>query len=143
VRPLFSRSGITTKKKKSVFQVTENNNVVVESAAAIGVSVVNIGANDLMEGKKHLILGVIWQILKIGLMAGISLKDNPNLARLLEEGEDIRDLLKLSPEELLLRWFNYHLKNAGTDRRVANLGPDIKVRHVFPTHCIQTRRASL
>jgi len=59
-------------------------------------------------------------------MAEISLSAHPELYRLLEEGEDIKDFLKLPPEKILLRWFNYHLKNAGTDRRVNNFGNDIK-----------------
>lgn len=49
-------------KKLSVFQTTENNNVVVNSAKAIGCSVVNIGSSDLIEGKEHLVLGLIWQV---------------------------------------------------------------------------------
>ena len=36
------------------------------------------------------------------------------------------DLLALSPEEILLRWFNYHLENAGSTRRVNNFSGDIK-----------------
>ena len=43
-----------------------------------------------------------------------------------EEGEEVSDLLKLSPEELLKRWFNYHLKNAGHDRRIKNFTSDLK-----------------
>jgi len=46
---------------------------------------------------------------------------------LLEEGETIEDLLKLSPEELLLRWVNYHLRKSGSDRRITNFGGDVKV----------------
>jgi plastin-1 len=44
----------------------------------------------------------------------------------LEPGETLEDLLKLSPEQILLRWFNYHLKNAGSPRRVTNFSGDIK-----------------
>ena len=40
-------------------------------------------------------------------------------------GEDLSDLLALSPEEILLRWFNYHLEQAGSTRRVRNFGKDI------------------
>ena len=36
------------------------------------------------------------------------------------------ELLALSPEEILLRWFNYHLENAGSSRRVHNFSGDIK-----------------
>ena len=41
-------------------------------------------------------------------------------------GETLEDLLALSPEEILLRWFNYHLKEAGSSRRVNNFSGDIK-----------------
>lgn len=41
-------------------------------------------------------------------------------------GESLSDLLALSPEEILLRWFNYHLEKAGSTRRVHNFTGDIK-----------------
>jgi len=44
----------------------------------------------------------------------------------LEEGENIEDFLKLPVEQILLRWFNYHLKKAGSPRRVTNFTSDIK-----------------
>lgn len=37
--------------------------------------------------------------------------------------------MKLSPEELLLRWANYHLENAGCSK-VSNFSTDIKVGEV-------------
>ena len=60
--------------KQSIFAMTENNNLVVNSCKAIGCSVVNIGATDLIEGREHLILGLIWQIIKIGLSAKVDIK---------------------------------------------------------------------
>jgi hypothetical protein len=114
----------------------------------------------------HLVLGLIWQIVKIGLFSKvrnrckplircltylsdiaiftqINLVNHPELYRLLEPGETIEDLLKLSVEEILLRWFNYHLKNAGWDRRVHNFSGDIKdamnytvlLAQIAPQHC--------
>lgn len=112
--------------KFSMFQMTENNNVVINSAKAIGCSVVNIGAQDLMEGKEHLILGLIWQIIRIGLNSKIDIRIHPELFRLLEPGETLDDLLKMSAEAILLRWFNYHLKKADWPRKVNNFGGDIK-----------------
>jgi len=112
--------------KLNAFKITENQNLCINSAKAIGCNVVNIGASDLTEGKVHLVLGLIWQIIRIGLMSAINLKNHPYLIRLLEPGETLEDLLKLSPEQILLRWFNYHLKNAGTSRRVHNFSGDIK-----------------
>lgn len=111
---------------KNVYQMTENNNLVINSAKAIGCSVVNIGWEDIKEGRPHLILGLIWQIIRIGLLSKITLTNHPELFRLLEEGEEISDLLKLPPEKILLRWFNYHLKNAGHNKLITNFGSDIK-----------------
>jgi len=117
---------INTQKNMNVYQKTENNNLMINSAKAIGCSVVNIGSQDLIEGRPHLVLGLIWQIIRIGLLSKISLTNHPELFRLLEDGETIEDLLKLPPDQILLRWFNYHLKNAGWHRRVANFSGDIK-----------------
>ena len=113
-------------KKLNAFQMTENNNLVVNSAKAIGCSVVNIGSQDLIEGREHLILGLIWQIIKMGLQAKIDIKVHPELFRLLEPGELLEAFLKLPPEQILLRWFNYHLKKANHPRRVNNFTSDIK-----------------
>lgn len=106
----------TARKPLNAFQITENNNIVITSAKAIGCSVVNIGSTDLSEGREHLILGLIWQIIRRGLLAQVDIKIHPELYRLCEEGETIEDLLRLTPDQILLRWFNYHLKAAGWKR---------------------------
>lgn len=41
------------------------------------------------------------------------------------EDEDISDFRKLKPEDILIRWVNYHLKEAGQEQRIKNLGKDI------------------
>lgn len=42
----------------------------------------------------------------------------------LAESDQKADLFKLSPEEILLKWFNFHLKNAGASE-ITNLGRDL------------------
>ena len=79
------------------------------------MTVVNIGSSDLKEGRPHLVLGLVWQLVKMTLLQNINLKDNPNLLRLLQAGEELEELLKLPPEKLLLRWFNYHLEQASLE----------------------------
>lgn len=37
---------------------------------------------------------------------------------MLQDGEKIEELLKLSPEAILLRWVNYHLNRAGVSRYI-------------------------
>ncbi|TFY69855.1 hypothetical protein EVJ58_g173 [Rhodofomes roseus] len=115
----------TPRKPLNAFQMTENNNVVIMSAKAIGCSVVNIGPTDIAEGREHLILGLIWQVIRRGLLAQVDIKIHPELYRLCEDGETIEDLLRLTPDQILLRWFNYHLKAAGWHRRVNNFSRDV------------------
>lgn len=114
---VLNRAG---KKIKSLnaFHMTENNNIVIESAKGIGCSVVNIGSGDIIEVREHLILGLIWQIIRRGLLGKIDIKLHPELYRLLDEDETLEQFLRLPPEQILLRWVNYHLKAANWPRRL-------------------------
>lgn len=114
-----------TNKPLNAFQITENNNIVITSSRGIGCSVVNVGAQDIAEGREHLILGLIWQIIRKGLLANVDIKLHPELYRLCEDDETIEDLLKLTPDQILLRWFNYHLKQANWPKRVNNFSKDV------------------
>lgn len=73
-----------------------------------------------------MILGVVWQIIRIQLLSNISLKAVPELALLLEEDETIQNLLKLQPEIILLRWMNYHLGKAGYPTKITNFGSHLQ-----------------
>ena len=113
-------------KTLNAFHMTENNNIVINSAKGIGCSVVNIGSGDLVEVREHLILGLIWQIIRRGLLGKIDIKLHPELYRLLDDDETLEQFLRLPPEQILLRWFNYHLQNARWERRVTNFSSDVK-----------------
>ncbi|KAF5635133.1 fimbrin [Fusarium sp. NRRL 52700] len=113
-------------KNLNAFHMSENNNIVIESAKGIGCSVVNIGAGDIIEVREHLILGLIWQIIRRGLLGKIDIKLHPELYRLLDEDETLEQFLRLPPEQILLRWFNYHLKAANWSRTVKNFSSDVK-----------------
>jgi len=64
----------------------------------------------------------------------MNLGDCAELYRLLEEGEEPSALGKLKPEEILVRWINYHLrKNGQDDKQVKNLGKDLINSHALPT----------
>jgi hypothetical protein len=53
------------KQKLNVYTRTENHNLALNSAQSIGCNVVNIGHSDLEEGKPHLVLGLLWQIIRV------------------------------------------------------------------------------
>lgn len=57
-------------KVLSIFEQRENNNIVIESAKAIGCKVIGVRSQSLIEGTRcpHLVLGLVWQVVKIELM---------------------------------------------------------------------------
>uniref|UniRef100_W5LIK7 Plastin 1 (I isoform) n=1 Tax=Astyanax mexicanus TaxID=7994 RepID=W5LIK7_ASTMX len=63
-------------KKRTTFTMTENLILALNSASAIGCTVVNIDSQDMIAGTPHLVLGLLWQIIKIGLFADIEISRN-------------------------------------------------------------------
>lgn len=131
-------------KPLSVFKTGENLNLAINSCKGIGVKVVAIGANDIRDAKNPVLaLGLLWQMVKMHLLHNINLKAHPELIRLLKDGETLEELLALSSEQILMRWMNYHLAEAGTNRRIRNFGPDVKdseaytivMNRISPNHC--------
>ena len=80
-----------------------------------------------------MVLDLIWQIIKIGLLSKINLQLHPELYRLLETGETLEDFIKLPADAILLRWFNYHLKTAKHSRKVNKLAGDLKDSENYTT----------
>lgn len=119
------------KKHLNPYTRIENLILALNSARAIGVNIVNIDADDIIKGKQHLVLGLLWQIIRIGLFREISLVHVPGLVRLLQEGETLSDLQRLSPEQILVRWVNYHLAQAGVDRKLTNFTNDIVDSEIY------------
>ncbi|XP_048486783.1 plastin-3 isoform X3 [Plutella xylostella] len=113
------------KKNLTLYTKHENLTLALVSSQAIGCNIVNIDAHDLAKGKPHLVLGLLWQIIRIGLFNQITLEHCPGLTELLNDEERIEDLLALSPEAILLRWVNHQLALAGVARRCTNLQQDV------------------
>ena len=116
-------------KKLNPWEVKENMNLVINSAKSIGCSIVNVHAGDLTDAKgnrtEYIVLGTIWQLIKLHLLAAVNLKEVPELVVLLAEGEELHDLLKLDPESILLRWINFHLARSGYSGKVSNFSSDL------------------
>lgn len=117
---------INTKRLLNLWEKNENHTLCLNSAKAIGCTVVNIGTQDLAEGRPHLILGLISQIIKIQLLADVNLKRTPQLVELVQDSQEMEELMSLSPEKILLRWMNFQLKKGGFQRTVTNFSSDIK-----------------
>lgn len=117
---------INKKENMNIFLCTENLKLALSSAKAIGVKVIGIDQSTILEQRFPLILGILWQIIKIILLANVSIKQYPQLIKLLKDEEELSDILKLSSEDILKRWFNYHLEKAGYDKKLNNFSSDIK-----------------
>ncbi|KAH6756896.1 fimbrin-like protein 2 [Perilla frutescens var. hirtella] len=117
---------INTKKVLNPWERNENHTLCLNSAKAIGCTVVNIGTQDLIEARPHLLLGLISQIIKIQLLSDLDLKKTPQLVELVEDSQDVEELMGLAPEKVLLKWMNFHLKKAGFTKQVTNFSSDLK-----------------
>lgn len=119
---------MNTKEPLNIFQIKENLNLVIESAKSIGCKIINIFPESVTEKKEHLVLGLLWQLVRACCTSGVFLKDNAFLEKLVDsdKDKDLDDLKSKPAEEILKRWFNYHLAQAKHDRRVNNFSEDIK-----------------
>ncbi|KAL0389234.1 UNVERIFIED_CONTAM: Fimbrin-2 [Sesamum calycinum] len=117
---------INTKRVLNPWERNENHTLCLNSAKAIGCTVVNIGTQDFIEGRRHLVLGVISQIIKIQLLADLNLKKTPQLVELVDDSKDVEELMSLPPEKILLRWMNFQLRKGGYSRTVTNFSSDVK-----------------
>lgn len=124
------------KKNLTLYTKHENLTLALNSAQAIGCNIVNIDAHDLAKGKPHLSLGLLWQIIRIGIFNQINLEHCPGLVNLVGgDIDELGDLMKLSPENILLRWVNHHLEKAGVARRIHNFTKDISDSEIY-THLL-------
>lgn len=124
------------KKNLTLYTKHENLTLALNSAQAIGCNIVNIDAHDLAKGKPHLSLGLLWQIIRIGIFNQINLEHCPGLVNLVGgDIDELGDLMKLSPENILMRWVNHHLSKAGVARRIRNFTKDISDSEIY-THLL-------
>nr|GMC85674.1 fimbrin-5-like [Ipomoea batatas] len=98
---------INTKKVLNPWERNENHTLCLNSAKAIGCTVVNIGTEDLVEGR-------------IQLLADLNLKRTSstywNWWRI-----DMEELMSLPPEKILLKWMNFHLKKIRLQEAALNI----------------------
>ncbi|KAG6407477.1 hypothetical protein SASPL_130468 [Salvia splendens] len=134
---------INTKKVLNPWERNENHTLCLNSAKAIGCTVVNIGTQDLVEGRPHLVLGLISQIIKIQLLADLNLRKTPQLLEIVDDNTDVEELMSLAPEKLLLKWMNFHLKKGGYKKTVTNFSSDLKFKTVVVDLTIYCLRDSL
>mgnify|MGYP000946935644 CR=1 FL=1 len=116
---------INRQANMNVYQVKENLQMAIAAAKGLGIKLVGINSSDFINKVPHMILTAVWQALRMYSAVTLDLQATPELMRLAQEGESLDDLKKLSPEAILIRWVNFHLEQAGQERRIANLGKDL------------------
>ena len=77
------------KKSMNIYQTKENLNLVINACKGIGLKLTGINNQAFIEKKPHLILAVLWQVMRLCLTKKISLKDCPEIMRLADEGETL------------------------------------------------------
>lgn len=112
---------INKQQSINVYKMDENLKLAINAAASIGCRIVNISASSIRDGKIHLIMGMIWQVMRIYLLERISIKNNPGIILLAEEGESAKDIMQLSGEKILVRWIRYELVQAGQTIQVKEI----------------------
>jgi len=122
----------STDKAKIIFNVTANHNIILESAKKCGIVVVNIGSEDILHKNVGLVLGLLWQMIRCILLKEINIDSHPELILLLDPDESIEMAGQLSNEQLLLRWFNFHLKRNG-QKPINNFSKDISDSEAYFT----------
>ncbi|KAM0687372.1 fimbrin [Conglomerata obtusa] len=98
--------------KKNLYESTANLSLVLHAVKRLGIKLINIGPEDILYENKCLVLGLLWQIVRYDVSKGSSFAKKPELMSLLDENESIDDILTKTPEEICLRWINFHLSNA-------------------------------
>jgi plastin-1 len=109
----------------NIYKVRENLDAAL-LAASTRIKMMGVDAQSFIDKNPQLMLGVLWQIVRIISTKKIELKNVPEIIRLAEGDEEMKDLLKLPAENILIRWLNFHLKAAGQPGDVKNLGSDLK-----------------
>ncbi|CAL6001268.1 Putative_plastin [Hexamita inflata] len=109
-------------KKLNIYQSNDNFSKCIKACELIGLKIVNIGASDLKAGKQHLILGMLWQIIRMGL--NNKLVHSQHDRQQMENGGDSSKPLDAVAnqsefEQLILQWVNEQ-----TDSTVQNMGKD-------------------
>eukprot|EP00761_Pharyngomonas_kirbyi_P014269 gb/GECH01014299.1/.p1 GENE.gb/GECH01014299.1/~~gb/GECH01014299.1/.p1 ORF type:complete len:778 (+),score=248.19 gb/GECH01014299.1/:1-2334(+) len=96
-------------KKLSRFQMIENLDSALSGAKAVGLTVVNISPQEIIDGKPSLVMGVLWQIMRLDLLSQMDVGEHVGLLELKGDYEDLNAFLNVSKKELLTRWINHHM----------------------------------
>ena len=119
-----------------------NLNLIINSAKSLDC-LVDLTVDDILNEEELEIDNLFIEILKKIILKEISIKNYPQLLRLKGDKEEIETMLTFEPEELLKRWFNYHLLQAEHPDKITYSPGDFKdsekyitlLNQLFPLNC--------
>jgi plastin-1 len=110
----------------------ENAQLALSAAKSIGAMLpADVTAKHITNGNAQAICEVVWALWRRSLTATVTVRARPDAVCLLhsDAGEELADLMRLKPEELLLRWINYQLDMSDawtSDRRCSAFGSELQ-----------------
>lgn len=66
----------------NVYQVKENLNMAIAAAKGLGIKLIGIDSNDFINKVPHMMLGCLWQTIRMVITKKITLKDIPEIMKL-------------------------------------------------------------
>ncbi|VDP77907.1 unnamed protein product [Echinostoma caproni] len=131
-------------------QMVDNVLLALTAAQCNGCPVTDFTVDDLTNNSalsRCVILEVVWQIIKCGFFRAMNLHEHPELCKLKQPEEEVSDLKCIPPEDLLMRYVNFHLKHVGVDKQLNDIGIELAdcviYAHLLPSIAPVTIRGRL
>ena len=113
--------------------IGKNLDLVVQGTGKIGCPH-NISKNDILKGRQQKDLEILGDILGRVKVQPEKIEKAPEIDDLVQEGENKENLGRTIPvPDLLKRWTNKHLKNAGSNRELNEYGTDLNDGEILTT----------
>lgn len=90
------------KKANNIFEVKATINMALSSIKAVGGKVFGTDADLIINHTEHLILGLLWQLIKLILNQDIDITKHPEMIKLAEGDEEFSDLVGMPKEKILI-----------------------------------------
>ncbi|VDL91986.1 unnamed protein product [Schistocephalus solidus] len=106
----------------------ENIQLALTAARCNGCAVRSIAVDDLMGSRTHFKLASLEffkQVILKGYFRKINIHEHPEMFTLKLAHEDLHDIRCLSPQDILTRYVNFHLKSAGVTKTLTSFDYDL------------------
>lgn len=120
----------TSDPRRGRFRMLENQSEVLRAARRLHCSIVSMAPSDLVEGKNNLIYGLLWQIVKNGILVRAEGSLLPSLRPSRSQSNLGGEASPSFAEGSLLRWVNQTLNLAEEDR-LTNLGKGLSDGRIY------------